>query len=189
LLSQFPLLHPKEEGICEQSGYIQNFLKQLGDVMNTAKNLDKPHSWWKKWFHNPFPPKSRVKTIVFQGLLHARTVNTLLFPYSDCRIDHEELQITKLNARLYRNFLIVDGQFLIKSFFLAQDDLLRLEHMVSDFLTTQELPGLLPEMKIEFGEITTDYYYTPSAKATDQTAFHNEVVIEIPYFIIQQNDL
>jgi hypothetical protein len=157
--------------------------------MENNKEIMKSDSWIKKLFQQPFKEQNRVETIVFQGFLHSRTDNILLFRYPQCRIDHEEIKITKLNARLYSNFLVVDGKFLIKSYFIAEDDLLRLEQMEAVFLTTLELPGLLQEMRIDFGEIKTDYFFTPLINDLAQTTFHNEVVLEIPYFITKRNNI
>jgi hypothetical protein len=152
--------------------------------MQKSNTTDISKSWVKKIFQKA-RGYQRVENIAFQGLLHARAANVLLFPYPHCKIDHEEIKVTKLTARLYNNFLVVDGRCLIKSFFTSNDDLLRLEQMEADFLTTLELPGLLSNMRIDFGAINPDYFFVPLALDITQTTFQNEVVLEIPYIIIK----
>jgi hypothetical protein len=152
--------------------------------MKKSKGQPRVKSWFQSLLR-PFCEYFKREAIAFRGMFHSRTTNILLFPYPDCRIDHLEIQVNKLHARLYQNFLVVDGQFSLKAYFLTTDDLIRLEQMLGDFLTTQELPGLLPKMQIEFGEIKTDYFFTPLTKEVGQTTFQNEVVMEIPYIITE----
>lgn len=157
-----------------------------------ANNIPKPNSTahrTTRWIARLFPKqnqKRREDQVTFEGVFHARNDQILLFPHPNCRIDHEVIKVNKLNARIYRNFLVVDGQLLIKCYFLAYDDLLRMETMATTFLTTLELWGLESGMRIEFGEIQSDYCFSLLAKELEQTSYHNEIVLEIPYTVYRR---
>ncbi len=150
-----------------------------------ANNIPKPNRWLSRLFPKA-NQKRREDQIAFESVVHARNDQILLLSHPNCRIDHEVIKVNKLNARIYRNFLVVDGQLLLKCYFLAYDDLLRLETMAATFLVTIELWGLEPEMRIEFGEIQSDYCFSLLAKDLEQTSYQNEVVLEIPYTVYRR---
>ena len=164
---------------------------QQSSIIQTKKHsLSNWASALKKFYSRIYSKKLlREDQVICEALLHIRTEQTLLFPYPDCRLDHEEIKINRINARIYQNFLVVDGQMMIKTYFQSHDDLLRQEIMLTNFLTTLELPGLEMQMKIEFGEIKNDYFFITKTKEKNETSFFNEVVLEVPYTIIKRQTI
>lgn len=145
--------------------------------------IEQCKAWWKilDWSNC----KNRIDKIIYHGIVHARADQILLFPYRDCCLDHEEIKINKINTRLYNNFLVMDGEFMIKAFFMTHD-MMRVQTMVGTFLTTADLPGLAPEMKIEINAMKTDSYFAFLERLDTQTSYRNEVVVEIEYLILSK---